>query len=663
MQQDNIKVSVLTPIYNHNIEYVKQCLESLKNQTMQEIEFILIDNGATQESKDLIAEYEQLDSRFKVIHLPQNIGYGAAMNKGLQEAKGEYIGIVESDDWIKDNMYELLSEKAFMHNVDIVKADFSFNTELNKSNLSFSKDVVNKPIHKKEVPDYIFKYGSYWSAIYKRKMLEDYNILFDEMPTPSAEDIMFLIKTYICCDKLYIISLPLYIYRFDNQNSSIRKRNVTIYYTIKLYDKLFQFIKNNNTLNLPENWYLITEREFLNLFLAYRDVNIKNILYYLYLISQRFKKHLKNKHIKLNKEKLIIYKKLAYHPYFYHFRHKILKTIFSIQKSKDKKHKIITILGIKYKFKPNYPYTNRILSIGYSANKKHKIITILGFKIKLKNIKHELYNLQNRLYDMQKSNIEAAAIHPQIFQKYKNLYVNRDIAIVACGPTAPYYNPIEEVTHIGVNRAFKLPKVDLDYLFVQDFMDEEDMVEADNYRTGKCKKFYALISDLRASQVFPKIKRIPLYHIIAANAEQYVLKSCTEYVFPFDISYTPFSDIGGTALSAMQFALYTNPKRIYLIGCDCSNNGHFHAEAKNGNGPQFKSFLRWWKYLKKYLQDYNYRTEIISVNPVGLKGMFKDVYTQSYVDAHPELLNEDILILNNENEINEKTVEGEKEYV
>ena len=119
---NNLKVSVLTPIYNHKIEYVEQCLESLKNQTMQEIEFILIDNGATQESKDLIEKYVNLDSRFRAIHLEENQGYSGAMNTGFDNAKGEYVGIVESDDWVEENMFERLYELAKENDASLVKS-------------------------------------------------------------------------------------------------------------------------------------------------------------------------------------------------------------------------------------------------------------------------------------------------------------------------------------------------------------------------------------------------------------------------------------------------------------------------------------------------------------------------------------------------------------
>ena len=194
------------------------------------------------------------------------------------------------------------------------------------------------------------------------------------------------------------------------------------------------------------------------------------------------------------------------------------------------------------------------------------------------------------------------------------------------------------------------------------YMDEEDMCLADTYLPEKCKKFYGIISDLRLQEVYPQIKRISLNHIINANANQYILKSGVSYIFPFDIAYTPFSDIGGTTFSALQFALYTNPEKIYLVGCDCSS-GHFHKESINGLGADVSGQKPSWHRFKKYHCDYNIKTEIISINPVKLKGMFKDVYTQSYLDEHPELLKENIEILNSENLLNINTSEGEKEYV
>src|SRR5574344_262743 len=119
-----IKVSVLTPLYCHDKKYVRKCLESLQVQTLNEIEFILIDNGANEDNKTLINEFQNKDSRFKVIHILDNKGYGPAMNTGLKSALGEYIGIVESDDFIAPNMYEELYNKAKENDVDICKSGF-----------------------------------------------------------------------------------------------------------------------------------------------------------------------------------------------------------------------------------------------------------------------------------------------------------------------------------------------------------------------------------------------------------------------------------------------------------------------------------------------------------------------------------------------------------
>jgi len=624
--ENSIKVSVLTPIYNHNVEYVRKCLESLKAQTMQDIEFILIDNGATQESKDLIEEFEKSDNRFKVIHIEQNQGYGHAMNLGLKAAKGEYIGIVESDDWVEPEMYEKLYDIGNFYNIDIVKSYFlSFSETESHYGITFNQDVCNKTVKREDVPDYIFKYGSYWSAIYKKEMIEKYNIQFDIMKQPSAEDIMFIIKTYFCADTLYICTKCYYHYRNDNTNSSINKRGNRIYNTLKLYDKLDLFIQNTPTINTPENWALKNRREFLNIYLITKSYKIDNYLYFLILFSKRLKKYLKNNQVVLNQEELKIYKQIAFHPIIFYSKYK-LKSIFSVCNSEDKKHKILTILGIKIKFKKK-------------QNKIQIVTSNTGIN------KKEAYDIAYYFYDLQKCNIEAAAIHPDTFSKYKNLYKDKSIVVVGCGPSAKFYTYLKNCIHIGVNRAFLLDKVNLDYLFVQDWMDEKDMLLADKYKQDSCKKFYAVINEKRLMEVYHKIKRIPQYHIDYAKAQRYVLKPGTTYYdLPYDISINPVSDVGGTVFSVLQFALFTRTPLIYIVGCDCSV-GHFHKEGKEGLGANLQDQVFWWKKFKEHVDTYYPHTEIISVNPVGLKGMFRDVYTQSYVNEHPELLDEDIEIL------------------
>lgn len=104
------KVSIIVPIYNVQ-EYLRECLDSLLSQTLQEIEIICVNDGSTDHSPEILESYATLDARVKVMH-KENSGYGASMNQGIRAASGEYIGIVEPDDYVETEMYEELYRQA-----------------------------------------------------------------------------------------------------------------------------------------------------------------------------------------------------------------------------------------------------------------------------------------------------------------------------------------------------------------------------------------------------------------------------------------------------------------------------------------------------------------------------------------------------------------------
>lgn len=114
----NPLVSVIVPIYNVE-KYLPKCIESIMNQTLKEIEIILIDDGSTDRSGAIADEYGERDSRINIIH-KKNGGQGSARNKGIELANGYYIGFVDSDDWIDCDMYEKLYSKAISLKSDIV---------------------------------------------------------------------------------------------------------------------------------------------------------------------------------------------------------------------------------------------------------------------------------------------------------------------------------------------------------------------------------------------------------------------------------------------------------------------------------------------------------------------------------------------------------------
>ena len=126
------KLSIIVPVCNVE-KYLRECLESLINQTLKDIEIICINDGSKDHSLDILKEYERKDKRIYIIDKP-NAGYGHTMNKGMDVAKGEYIGIVESDDFAAENMFESLYNLAIEHEADVVKSNYiAYRTE--KKNL------------------------------------------------------------------------------------------------------------------------------------------------------------------------------------------------------------------------------------------------------------------------------------------------------------------------------------------------------------------------------------------------------------------------------------------------------------------------------------------------------------------------------------------------
>ena len=178
------KVSIIIPSYNAE-KYLKQCVESVMKQTLKEIEIIIVDDGSTDNSVFMMDEFEQKDRRVKVLH-KKNSGYGNSMNQGIALATGEYIGIVESDDYIVENMYEKLYALTDNGNVDVVKANFW--DCYDESNGTVTKVVnrertnmpdVENTFTVREYPQILWGHPSIWTGIYRRQFLVENNIHSD----------------------------------------------------------------------------------------------------------------------------------------------------------------------------------------------------------------------------------------------------------------------------------------------------------------------------------------------------------------------------------------------------------------------------------------------------------------------------------------------------
>ena len=220
------KVSILIPVYNVE-QYLVQCMDSVINQTLNDIEIICLNDGSKDNSLNILKSYAEKDDRIIIID-KENGGYGKGMNIALEHASGEYVGIVEPDDFVPLEMYNELYEKASENNLDFIKADFYRFTSLTDGSLdkvyislSPNQNDYNKVFNPSETPAAIKYVMNTWSGIYKREFLEKYHIRHNETPGASYQDNGFWIQTFIFGKRAMIVDKPYYMNRRDNPNSSV----------------------------------------------------------------------------------------------------------------------------------------------------------------------------------------------------------------------------------------------------------------------------------------------------------------------------------------------------------------------------------------------------------------------------------------------------------
>lgn len=216
-----IKVSVLTPVYNSE-QFLPQCLESLCSQTLEDVEFICVNDGSTDNSLQILESFASTDKRIRLIDKP-NTGYGDSMNRALESAKGEYIGIVESDDYAEPSMFEDLYKIATSSNSDIAGSNrFLFNDEHD----TFDEVMKGLPYNEILCPlslQEVFKPAPcIWAKIYNRQFLEDNNIKFLETPGSAFQDTGFVYKSMIASKRMVLTKSAYLHYRTDNSEKSVK---------------------------------------------------------------------------------------------------------------------------------------------------------------------------------------------------------------------------------------------------------------------------------------------------------------------------------------------------------------------------------------------------------------------------------------------------------
>lgn len=626
-----IKVSIIVPIHNHE-KTLKRCVDSLLAQTVKEIEIILLNDNSTDGCAAIVDAYAQQDGRVVAIHECCR-GFGSAVNAGIAAAKGEYITIVNATDWVEEEMCDVLYEVGHSNRADVVKCHYRWVDKKTSKNITgvFHRLHIDRLI---EDGSLLLQYRAAFSiwkgALYSSAYLHQHQIRFTELAEYYPTDDIGLSwrllskirRSYISCKCFYNIS------------GSDSRKATTPYFE--------SFIETQRQL---WDWCSKRARTFYN----------KNCLRYLY----------ENVILNLHKycrgmQKFSFFKRMA--PLLKECAKSVDFSGFSRREIKDFKfisrHPVLgalkCILYSRYTFKGKK--CTGVLGVcvtSYSRDAKQATRTLLGvpyMKEKIVENKKKMYfmGICYRSKALPQTNIkkdkerEAALLwpvlysqiifnqHQKTFLKYRCCHHGQDVALIATGPSIQDAPTMDNVVCCGVNRAITMKQYKLQYCFMQDYPAVRDFI-SETFNYEGCVNFFGYGISSTPDNPYA----IPRFVEEKAKAERYYTHWLSPRIYG-DISLYPLFNYDTVAHCAFNFLLFTHPRRLFLIGCDCSSAGSFDSNVAQP-GLNVSNVHAGYAKLKT-LRDYTYPdVEIISVNPVGLRGMFRDMYTKAYLQKHPEI--------------------------
>lgn len=253
--KDTPHVSILVPCYNVE-KYLCRCLDSIVNQTLRQIEIICINDGSTDSTLKILQAYQEKDSRVKIIN-KSNTGYGDSLNCAINLAKGEYIGIVEPDDFVKEIMFESLYTQASNNSLDIIRCPYFFflnGKTTTQSCPNVPKNIIFCPIEKNSV---FFQPPSVWANLYKRTWMLKEKIYFLPTAGASYQDISFSFKAYLNAKRFMMIDTPLLYYNLGNDSSSIHNKE-KIFCVMEEWREIYR-VARMNKMEISQIWNILPE--------------------------------------------------------------------------------------------------------------------------------------------------------------------------------------------------------------------------------------------------------------------------------------------------------------------------------------------------------------------------------------------------------------------
>lgn len=264
------KISVIIPVYNVS-DYLSKCLDSILNQSLKDIEIICVNDGSSDNSLEILKDYEKKDKRIIVID-KENEGSGVARNAGLAIAKGEYVYFVDGDDWIEENALEKMLKKAEDLNTDMLifgglsyyescrqknGNEFASDKQVSKKSYEscyngkkggYSADklpqkYINKVFSAKDIKKDIFKFPSTaWTKLYKRSFLEKNNIKFQ--PIKVGQDQLPFFHSMITAERIALLPENLYCYRKNRKGAVTASKKKKNFSPIYVFYGIEELLKN-----------------------------------------------------------------------------------------------------------------------------------------------------------------------------------------------------------------------------------------------------------------------------------------------------------------------------------------------------------------------------------------------------------------------------------
>lgn len=257
------RVSIIVPIYNVE-KYLSRCLDSLLSQRLREIEIIAVNDGSKDSSLEILKEYSAKDKRIKVIDQP-NRGVSCARNRGIKAATGEYIGFVDPDDWVEDDMYATMYNHAISEKVDIVMCsyvrEFGSHSKIKKFNLpnliryegeevkeNFMRRLVGPINEEISNPELLDAWGTVWSKLYRSEVIKDNRVRFIDLnKIGSNEDNLFNIEVFYYAKSFLFLNSAYYHYwRVNSKSISTGFKPDLINQWNYLFNYIERFLKAKN---------------------------------------------------------------------------------------------------------------------------------------------------------------------------------------------------------------------------------------------------------------------------------------------------------------------------------------------------------------------------------------------------------------------------------